>query len=105
MENLFINVFDFPFAIVRMPDLASNIPLHVFYGTIMSEFLRIARCTLLFSDFFRKASALCKRMIQQGGCKSMMLRQIRKAMSRHPEPFKKFNVAPNDIIDRLNNLN
>ena len=103
--KLFDKRDDFPFAIVRMPDLASNIPLHVFYGTIMSEFLRIARCTLLFSDFFPKASALCKRMIQQGGCKSMMLRQIRKAMSRHPEPFKKFNVAPNDIIDRLNNLN
>ena len=41
----------FPFNIIRMPDKRGNIPSHVFYGSIMSEFLRIARATLLYHDF------------------------------------------------------
>ena len=44
--KLFDKRDDFPFTIVRMPDLSGNIPSYIFYGSIMSEFLRIARCTL-----------------------------------------------------------
>ena len=36
-----------------MPVLSGNIPAYVFYGCILSEFLRIAKCTLKFS-LFRK---------------------------------------------------
>ena len=102
--KLFDKRDDFPFSIVRMPDLSSNIPNHVFYGSIMSEFLRIARCTLLLSDFIPRASALYKRMITQGGCKIRVLRQIEKAMSRHPEPFVKFSIRPKEIIQNITNL-
>ena len=49
--KLFDKRDNFPFFIVRMPDLGGNIPSHVFYGSAMSEFLRIARSTLLYSDF------------------------------------------------------
>ena len=41
-----------------MPDLSGNIPDHVFYGSVMSEFLRIARATLLYLDFVPKAKKL-----------------------------------------------
>ena len=84
-----------------MPDLSGNIPSYVFYGSVMSEFLRIARCTLLLSDFMPRASALCKRMMIQGGSKNVVLRQIRKAMSRHPEPFQKYSSPPNQIINNI----
>ena len=87
----------FPFFIVRMPDLSGNIPSHVFYGSIMSEFLRIARCTLLYSDFLPSAINLFKRMISQGGSQSRILKQITKAMSRHPEPFSKFSKSTQEI--------
>ena len=84
-----------------MPDLSGNIPSHVFYGTIMSEFLRIARCTLLLSDFIPKANALYKRMMNQGGNQNMVLKQIRKAMLRHPEPFKKYNTPSRQITNKI----
>ena len=95
-QNIFVyKLFDkrdgFPFFIIRMPDLNGNIPSHVFYGSIMSEFLRIARCTLLYSDFLPSAISLFKRMVSQGGSNSLILKQISKAMSRHPEPFVKFS--------------
>ena len=56
-DGLFIyKLFDkrdaFPFFIVRMPHLQSNIPSTIFYGSIFSEFLRIARCTLKLQHFF-----------------------------------------------------
>ena len=102
VNNTFVyKLFDkrdnFPFTVVRMPDLSGNIPSYVFYGSIMSEFLRIARCMLLLSDFIPRANTLYKRMVNQGGSESKVLRQIRKAMSRHPEPFKKYST-PSDII-------
>ena len=85
-----------------MPDLGGNIPSHVFYGSIMSEFLRISRCTLKYSDFLPSAISLFKRMINQGGSESVILRQITKAINRHPEPFSKYSkpakVIMNDII-------
>ena len=67
----------------------------------MSEFLRIARCTLLLSEFVPKASALYKRMMKQGGSQNMVLKQIRKAVIRHPEPFKKYTSPPQQIIDKI----
>ena len=105
-DNIFIyKLFDkrddFPFSIVRMPDLTGNIPSTMFYGSIMSEFLRIARCTLLLKDFVPRAKSLFDRMVNQGGTKNKVLRQIRKAMLRHPEPFKKFQTRPDGIISQI----
>ena len=96
--KLFDKRNNFPFFIVRMPDLSGNIPSHVFYGSVMSEFLRIARSTLLFSDFLPVASSLLKRMINQGGSKVKILQQISKAISRHPLPFQKFKKRAKEII-------
>ena len=96
--KLFDKRNDFPFFIVRMPDLNGNIPSHVFYGSIMSEFLRIARCTLRYSDFLPSAINLYKRMISQGGSASSILRQIEKAINRHPDPFSKFSKSAKVIM-------
>ena len=52
----------FPFHIVRMPHASSNIPTTIFYGSIFSEFLRIARCSLLFQDFVPRAGELFARL-------------------------------------------
>ena len=84
-----------------MPDLTGNIPSSMYYGSIMSEFLRIARCTLLLSDFVPRARTLFLRMADQGGTKNRVLQQIKKAMLRHPGPFKKFQTDCNTIISLI----
>ena len=99
--KLFDKRDEFPFSIVRMPDLSGNLPSFIFYGSIMSEFLRIARCTRLVEDFIPRAKSLCERMVAQGGSKNVVLKQIRKAMSRHPEPFQKFSLPTAEIIRKL----
>ena len=106
VEDLFIyKLFDkrdeFPFSIVRMPDLSGNIPSFIFYGSIMSEFLRIARCTRLISDFLPGDQALVERMVSQGGNKSLVLKQIKKVVSRHPESFEKFTLSTKQILEKL----
>ena len=80
-----------------MPDLSGNIPSHMFYGSVMSEFLRISRCTLLYSDFLPSAISLYKRMINQGGSTTLLLKQIYKAINRHPLTFTKYSKCAADI--------
>ena len=67
----------------------------VFYGSILSEFLRIARASMLLNDFITKAIDLVKRMYSQDGNIDKILSQIRRAGSRHPEHFlKSLKVSP-----------
>ena len=100
--KLFDKRNDFPFFIVRMPDLSGNIPSYVFYGSVMSEFLRISRCTLLYSDFLPSAISLFKRMTNQGGSRKLILKQIAKAISRHPKPFAKYTIDARKIMNDIN---
>ena len=67
----------------------------------MSEFLRIARATSLFSDFQPRAKALFERMIKQGGERGRVLAQIQRAMHRHPKPFTKFALTSQQIIKSI----
>ena len=95
--KLFDKRDNFPFFIVRMPNLSGNIPSHIFYGSVMSEFLRIARSTLRYSDFLPVCISLYKRMINQGGSKSKLLNQIKKALNRHFSSFD-FQKSASQII-------
>ena len=53
--KLICKLFDkkdfFPFSIVRMPHIESNIPQSIFYSAIKGEFLRISRSTICLRDF------------------------------------------------------
>ena len=99
--KLFDKRDDFPFFIIRMPDLSGNIPDHVFYGSVMSEFLRIARATLLYPDFISKATDLYRRMLNQNGDKKMLLSQLQKAITKHSNAFNKYQKSSRDILNDL----
>ena len=105
-DNKFIyKLFDkrdkFPFFIVRLPQLNSNIPSTIFYGSIMTEFLRIARCTLSVEDFIPRAKDLCLRMVNQGGRQSTILKQLIKTFNRHSNTFQKCGTSLDKIVDML----
>ena len=46
----------YKFFIIRMPHINSNIPSTIFYGSILSEFLRIARCEPTFPRLYIKST-------------------------------------------------
>ena len=84
-----------------MPDLSGNIPQHVFYGSIMAEFLRIARASLFYKDFITRAKSLYCRMRNQGAVEQRLLQQIGKLFGKHGESFKKFDKTVGEIKDDI----
>ena len=88
-----------------MPDLSGNIPSHVFYGSVMSEFLRVARCTLNYCDFLPKIKTLFQRMINQGASINKLLKQVKKSFHKHPSAFSSFNISSDEVINNIKNKN
>ena len=99
-ENQYVyNLYDkrdaFPFSIVRMTYLSSNIAKKIFYSALIGEFLRIARATLYLSDFEPKAIDLVKRIVNQGGDRKCVEKYILKIIRRHPDSFSQL------VLDQL----
>ena len=80
----------FNFEIVRMPFLESCIPDRIFYATIMSEVLRIARATTHLENFKNTTNVLLRRMKKQGADERRTYMQMRKMMRKHCTVFQKF---------------
>ena len=99
--KLFDKRDDFPFSIVRMPYISSNIAESIFYSAMVGEFLRIARSTLLFEDFLPKTRELIHRLNNQGAKQQTSCRLLRKIIHRHQEDFSHFGVNTEDILKQL----
>ena len=56
--------------------LIVRITSSVFCGSVLSEFLRMTRCILLFEDFIPKVVELLQRMLTQGGDCHLVVKQI-----------------------------
>ena len=91
----------FPFSIVRMPYLDSNIPESIFYSSLVGEFLRIARSTLLKLDFTNDARKLVQRMQKQGADKIKIRQNLYKIISRHLSDFTRFGTPSKELIEEL----
>jgi hypothetical protein len=105
-EGLFVyKLFDkrdaFPFSIVRMPYISSNIPESIFYSAMVGEFLRIARSTLLFTDFLPKTRELIHRLNNQGAVQHTSIRHLRKIIQRHPDDFAHFRIETEDMLSQI----
>ena len=91
----------FPFSIVRMPHLRSNIPRNIFYSALVGEFLRIARSTLLLEDFLPKVKDLIKRMVSQGANLNLSKRYLRNIINRHTSNFHQFGTNSEQLLDMI----
>ena len=56
----------FPFSIVRMPHIDSNMSQNIFYSLVKGEFLRVVCSTLCLNNFIAKAKELLKDLQKQG---------------------------------------
>ena len=103
--KLFDKRDSFPFEIVRMPNLKSNIPDHIFYGSFMAEVLRIGRATLLYNDFLPRINTLCTRMTNQGGSARKLEKEFSKVFQKYPEVFSKYNKFTRELTSDIFQLN
>ena len=67
----------------------------------MSEFLRIARASLLYHDFLSKAKELFNRMLNQTGNKNMILLQLKKTFINHADIFERYHKSYRDILNEI----
>ena len=101
MYSLYDKRNDFPFAIVRMPHRDSNISEKIFYSAIVGEFLRIARSSMLYPDFLRKAKEFLVRMRNQGATVENLKRSLKKIIENHPETFGTFSMEINTMLSDI----
>ena len=80
-----------------MPHLSSNIPSTISSGSIFSELLRIARCSLRTKNCIPRASDLFSRMIVQDGNKAALTKQLKTVFHRYPNIFQKFGKTHEEI--------
>ena len=95
----------FNFYIVRMPHLDSNIPPFTFYGSVFSEFLRIARCSSDINSFISTAHTFFNRMKNQGGNIRQILGLLEKIKTRYPDVLGKYRMDLNRIKSRIRSGN
>ena len=93
----------FPFFIVRMPHFQRNIPSTTSYGSIFSEFLCVAKCTLKPEQFLPRASELYSSMLSQGANQNCINKQILKGFQRYPDVLKKYDKNSNGLLQELKN--
>jgi len=90
-RNIMSSLYDkrnaFPFPIVRMPFLSSNIPSNMFYFSFGAEILRIARVSTSRDKFLPTAKTLVGRIKAQGGKLNRMKRVLGKIYTSHVDSF------------------
>ena len=105
-DGVFVyKIFDkrdaFPFFIVRIPYIDSNIQKSIFYSVLVGEFHRIARSSLLYKDFNEKAMELLNRtkvqVAQSLRCRKVLSKIIRKHGKRFPSFGKNCDEIHSEI--------
>ena len=92
----------FPFSIVRMPYLCSNMPSKIFYATVGSEILRFARTNTNQNQFLKDVKVLLNRMKKQGCKRSLLKKVLNKMYGRHLNDFQKFADTAKQFIELCN---
>ena len=86
----------FPFSIVRLPYLSSNIPSRIFYASVSGELLRIARCTSETAEFKLSCKTLINRVIKQGAKPMLLKRTLNKTFNNH---INEFSQIFNSVVE------
>ena len=100
-----IKLFDkrdsFPFNIVRMPFILSNMPSTIFYSSIGAEILRISRASNNVHHFITSSRTLLRRMISQGAKHHRLVRVLKKTYGRHISTFSHIASDAATFVSKL----
>ena len=91
---------DFPFSIVRLPFLSSNIPTSMFYSSIGAEILRIGRVSSSTGNFLSSCKTLIERVKKQGA-KQYKLEKILKKIYGRQQLLRQFGSNAIDFTNKV----
>ena len=95
---------NFPFSIVRLPFISSNIPSAIFYNCVGGEILRIGRVSSTLDNLKSDGKQLLNRAMKQGAKKDKLERLMKKVYGRH-HILRKFHSNAKKFSDCLINNN
>ena len=84
---------------MRIPHIRSNTPQNIFYETIKSKFLRIARSTLSLRNFIPKTKELLRRIKKQSSQHNDRSSSLGKIILAHPESLQYFSISCQDFLN------
>ena len=73
----------------------------MFYGSIGTEFLRIARATSQFEDLGSTCKQLLTRMSSQGGRIFKTRSTLTKMIQKYQDTFGKYEMSIEEIINKI----
>ena len=92
---------DFNFSIVNFPFLCGNIPQSPAYGVYISQLIRYARASSLYSDFLFRSQQLTSKTLKQGYTRNKLIAAFKKFYGRHSVIVGKFDIPVTQIISDL----
>ena len=93
----------FPFSVVTMPFLDSNISTKICYKVFYSQILRYQRLCTFENDFTDRARSLANTLLQRGYVKNKLAKEFRKVIGNYRSEFERWSI-PTDSQQWFNNI-
>ena len=90
---------DFNFKIINFPNMCSNIPASPAYGVYISQLIRYARASSIYSDFLKRHLHLRNRLLDQGYADIRIIRSLKKFIFRYQDLVEIYSVSAEKIIN------
>ena len=93
----------FPFNVVTMPFLDSNISTKICYKVFYSQILRYQRLCTFVNDFTDRARSLANTLIQRGYVRNKLAKEFRQVIGNYRSEFERWSI-PADSQHWFNNI-
>ena len=81
---------DFPFNVISMPNLRSNVPNKQSYGIFVGELYRIAKSSSKFVDLVVEVKGLLSKLLKQNFNKLLLIKYLKRFIKSKPACLHKY---------------
>ena len=86
----------FPFDVISLPFLESNLDTRICYNVFYGQVIRIQRLTSLLVDFEQRAKFLANILMKRGYDSFLLQKQFCRAINKYTKEFQKWPI-PHDL--------
>ena len=97
--NIYDKRDDVNFRIINFTNMCSNIPASPGYSVCISQLIRYARASSIFSDFLKRHLHLRNRLLDQGYTKIRLIRSLKKFIFRYQDLVEIYSVSADKMIN------
>ena len=90
--RFFCKTDHFPFNVITLPFLESNLDTRICYNVFYGQVVRIQRLTSLREDFESRVNFLASILIRRGYDKKLLQKQFCRAINKYTAEFQKWSM-------------